>query len=161
MSRGHHRQVEGKIPEEECLDFELLRSLCSTRKLGGLSHLHLQEPLTERTPFPDPRPIVKQSKWNRDASKASKPKNRSSPCNAKFRIKWISSKREERTSDTPHNNRSSQCAGRVDFVCVGDVCQKWNESCLVSQPEYDSWKYWDNPGDAGLGGPGEPEEADC
>lgn len=103
---------------------------------ASLEHILFQQPLTEWTPLPNPRTEVEQCKRNRDTRKTGEPKYRSSPRNPKFRIKRIRSEREQRSSNAPHDHRGCQCTGRVDSVCVGDICQQRDEKCLVAESEH-------------------------
>lgn len=75
-----------------------------------LQRILLQQPLTKRTPLPNPRPRIKQRKGNRNTRQTSKPQDRGSPPNTQSRIQRIRSKREQRTHYTPHDNRCGESA---------------------------------------------------
>lgn len=119
------------------------------------------QPLTEGTSLPNPRAPAHQSERNGNTSQTNKRKKGSSPWNPERFIERISSQREKRSSNAPHNNGSCQCAGRVDLVCVGHVGKKRDEDGLESIPEDEPGHHGCCPMHGGFCCPGEPEHAYC
>ena len=119
------------------------------------------QPLTERTSLPNPRTPVHQSKRNRNASQTNKSNEGSGPRNPERFVERLSGQREKRSSNAPHNNRSCQSAGRVDFVCVGHIGKKGNEDGLESESKDEPGHHGCCPVHGRLCCPGEPEHADC
>lgn len=110
-------------------------------------HVFLQQPLAEWTSFPDRGPIIQQCKGDRDARDAGKPKYRRCPRDSKFCIERIRSEGEQCARDAPHDHRGCKCTGGVDFVCIGDVCEKRDEGCLVCESENQARQHGDDPVD--------------
>lgn len=121
----------------------------------------LKQALTKWTSLSNPRSPMQQSKRNRNASQTNETKERSTPRHTKRIIKRGCSEGEQRSSNTPHDNRSCECASRVDFVRVCHICEKRSKDDLVSESKDETWDYRRRPVEACSCAPGKPKQAHC